>query len=154
MNLSSIPALVAEFGVPVGLSDHTLDIAVPVAAVALGACILEKHLTAARSVPGPDSKFSLEPAEFKATVDAIRIVEKAMGKPSFGPTEREAASKVFRKSLFVVENVKAGELFTSLNVRPIRPGAGLPPKHYDEILGKKATRDLERGTPLDWTMIA
>ena len=153
MNLSSISDLAREFGVPIGLSDHTLNLEVPVAAVALGACILEKHFTSSRSVPGPDSQFSLEPAEFKATVDAIRVVEKAIGVPSYGPTPREEASKKFRKSLFVVENVKAGEVFTSANVRSIRPGAGLPPKHYEEVLGKKATRDLERGTPLDWTMI-
>ena len=154
MNLSTIPELAKRFDVPVGLSDHTLNIEVPVAAVSLGACILEKHFTASRSVPGPDSKFSLEPAEFKATVDAIRTVQRAIGVPSFGPTAREEASKVFRKSLFVVEHVKAGEAFTSQNVRPIRPGSGLPPKHYDEIIGKKATRDLERGTPLDWTMVS
>jgi pseudaminic acid synthase len=154
MNLATIPALMRAFGVPVGLSDHTLALEVPVAAVALGACILEKHFTFSRSVEGPDSKFSLEPAEFKATVDAIRVVEKAVGVASFGPTPREEASKKFRKSLFVVADVNAGEHFTSANVRPIRPGAGLPPKHLDEVLGKKATRDLERGTPLDWTMIA
>jgi len=154
MNLQTIPALAQEFDIPVGLSDHTLSIEVPVAAVALGACILEKHFTSSRSVEGPDSKFSLEPHEFRATVDAIRVVERALGKPNFGPTTREQASKVFRKSLFVVEDVKAGEVFTSRNVRPIRPGAGLPPKHYEEIIGKHATRDLDRGTPLDWTMIA
>lgn len=153
MNLATIPALAVEFGVPVGLSDHTLNLEVPVAAVALGACILEKHFTSSRAVEGPDSKFSLEPAEFKATVDAIRVVERALGVASFGPTPREEASKVFRKSLFVVEDVKAGEVFTSHNVRPIRPGAGLPPKHYEEIIGKRATRDLTRGTPLDWTMV-
>src|SRR5579885_1894376 len=128
MNLSSIPALSVVFGVPVGLSDHTLNIEVPVAAVALGACVLEKHFTSSRSVKGPDSEFSLEPDEFRATVQAIRTVEKAMGEPSFGPTEREQASKAFRKSLFVVEDVKAGEIFTSKNVRSIRPAAGLPPK--------------------------
>jgi pseudaminic acid synthase len=153
MNLATIPALAREFDVPVGLSDHTMDIEVPIAAVALGACILEKHFTSSRSVPGPDSKFSLEPAEFKRTVDAIRVAEQAVGMASFGPTEREQSSKIFRKSLFVVENIRAGEAFTSINVRPIRPGAGLPPKHYEEVLGKKATRDLERGTPLDWTMV-
>ena len=153
MNLATIPDLLARFGLPVGLSDHTLSNEVPVAAVALGACILEKHLTSSRSVPGPDSKFSLEPAEFKGTVDAIRVVEKAVGAASYGPTAHEEASRVFRKSLFVVEDVKAGEVFTSVNVRSIRPGNGLAPKHYEEVIGKKATRDLERGTPLDWTMI-
>lgn len=154
MNLASIPALAAEFGLPVGLSDHTLAMEVPIAAVALGACILEKHFTFSRSVKGPDSEFSLEPTEFKATVDAVRTVERALGKASFGPTEREVASKAFRRSLFVVEDVKAGDVFTSRNVRSIRPGAGLAPKHYDEILGKHATRDIERGTPVDWSMVS
>jgi len=153
MNLATIPDLAARLDVPVGLSDHTLSLEVPVAAVALGACILEKHLTSSRSVPGPDSQFSLEPAEFKVTVDAIRVVESALGIASYGPTEHEKASRAFRKSLFVVENVKAGEVFTSGNVRSIRPGNGLAPKHYEEVLGKKATQDLERGTPLDWSMI-
>ncbi|MEA2552220.1 MAG: pseudaminic acid synthase [Fimbriimonadaceae bacterium] len=154
MNLTTIPDLSHQFNVPVGLSDHTLEMAVPVAAVALGACILEKHLTSSRSVPGPDSQFSLEPHEFQATVEAVRTTERALGTPSYGPTEREAASRAFRKSLFVVENMKAGEAFTAENVRSIRPGAGLPPKHMDEILGKRAARDLERGTPLSWDLVA
>ena len=112
MNLRTIPHLAEAFGVPTGLSDHTLDNAVPVAAVALGACIVEKHFTLSRAVRGPDSAFSLEPKEFKAMVEAIRTVEKASGRVQYGVSPREAASRVFRRSLYVVEDVRAGELFT------------------------------------------
>lgn len=154
MHLKTIPYLAYRFGVDVGLSDHTMGIEVPVAAVALGACIVEKHFTLSRSMPGPDSAFSLEPHEFKAMVDAIRKIEEALGGVQFGASEQEAKSKVFRRSLFVVEDVQAGEAFTSKNVRSIRPGDGMPPKHYDEILGRHAVTDIKRGTPLAWSLIA
>jgi N-acetylneuraminate synthase len=150
MNLHTIPHLAAAFGVVAGLSDHTLGIAVPVAAVALGARIVEKHFTLSRAVPGPDSAFSLEPQEFKAMVEAIRVAEQAIGNVCYNVTEREAASRVFRRSLFVVQDVQAGELFTADNVRSIRPGHGLPPKYLSEVLGRKATQDIPRGTPLGW----
>lgn len=153
MNLKTIPHLAEAFGVPVGLSDHSMGIEVPVAAVALGACIIEKHFTLSRAVPGPDSAFSLEPNEFKAMVDAVRIVEKSVGTVHYGVNEREAKSKVFRRSVFVVEDIKAGEPFTDKNVRIIRPGYGLHPRHLKDILGMKASRDIERGTPFDWTLI-
>lgn len=148
MNLRTIPKLAADFGVPAGLSDHTLDVVVPVTAVALGACVIEKHITLSRNDPGPDSSFSLEPQEFKAMVDAVRITERALGSVSFGPSEHEKNSVVFRRSLFVVADVKAGEVFTRENVRSIRPGHGLAPKHIVDVLGKKAVRNIERGTPL------
>lgn len=154
MNLRTIPQLAEAFQVPVGLSDHTLGIAVPVAAVALGACIVEKHFTLSRSVPGPDSAFSLEPHEFKAMVDAIRTVEKALGEVHYGAGEQEAKSRAFRRSLFVVEDVKAGEVFTPGNVRSIRPGCGLHTRYLDEVIGRRATRDIKRGTPLNWSLIA
>ena len=153
INLRTIPHLAETFGVPTGLSDHTLGIVVPVAAVALGACIVEKHFTLSREIPGPDSAFSLEPNEFKVMVDSIRTVEKALGQVDYTVGEFEAKSLVFRRSLFVVEDVKAGETFTERNVRSIRPGHGLPPKHIRDILGRKATRDVERGTPLDWALV-
>lgn len=153
MNLRTIPELSRRFGVPAGLSDHTLGTAVPIAAVALGACIIEKHITLARSEPGPDSAFSLEPDEFKATVNAIRIAEKAMGQVHFGVSPNEGNSRVFRRSLFVVENVRRGELFTAQNVRSIRPGHGLHTRHVQEILGQRAARDIERGTPLSWELV-
>ena len=154
MNLRTIPHLAEAFGVPVGLSDHTLGIAVPVAAVALGARIVEKHFTLSRDIPGPDSAFSLEPQEFKAMVEAIRVAEKALGKVSYEVGEREAASRVFRRSLFVVKDMKAGEVFTHENVRSIRPGYGLPPKFLKEVLGRRAACDIKAGTPLEWRMIS
>ncbi len=153
MNLRTIPRLAEVFGVPVGLSDHSLDLPVAVAAVALGACIVEKHFTLSRSVPGPDSQFSLEPDEFKAMVQGIRLTEKALGVIEFGPSRQERASLMFRRSLFIVQDVMAGEKFTRQNVRSIRPGHGLPPKHLQEVLGQRAKVDLERGTPLAWEQI-
>jgi N-acetylneuraminate synthase len=153
MNLRTIPELSRRFGVPVGLSDHTMDSAVAVAAVALGACIIEKHLTLARSEPGPDSAFSLEPQEFKAMVDAVRTTEKALGTVHFGIEAKEASSRVFRRSLFVVQNVKRGEAFTAQNVRSIRPGYGLHTRHLAEVLGRCAAEDIERGTPLSWELV-
>jgi len=148
MNLLTILHLAKAFGAPVGLSDHTLGIAVPVAAVALGACIIEKHFTLSRSVPGPDSTFSLEPQEFKAMVEAVRVAEKALGKVSYEVTERETASRVFRRSLFVVRDVEAGEVFTEENVRSIRPGYGLHTRYLEEVLGKRSSTEIPRGTPL------
>jgi len=153
MNLRAIPELTRRFSVPAGLSDHTMGIAVPVAAVALGACIIEKHITLSRSEPGPDSAFSLEPHEFRAMVDAVRIAEKALGQPQFGPSEREASSLKFRRSLFVVEDLRQGEAFTKKNVRSIRPADGLHPRYIDEVVGRRATCDIQRGTPLRWTMV-
>lgn len=153
MNLRTIPEMSRRFGVPVGLSDHTMGTAVPVAAVALGACIIEKHLTLSRSEPGPDSAFSLEPHEFKAMVDAVRVAEKALGEIHFGIGEKEASSRVFRRSLFVVQDVKRGEPFTADNVRSIRPGHGLHTRHLAEVLGRHAARDIARGTPLSWDLV-
>jgi len=153
MNLRTIPHMAEGFGLPVGLSDHTLGIAAPVAAVTLGACIIEKHFTLSRDFPGPDSAFSIEPHELKAMVEAVRAAEKTLGKVCYGVSEKEAKSRVFRRSLFVVKDVKAGEVFTEDNVRSIRPGHGLPPKFLKEVLGKKATCDIKRGTPLSWSHI-
>lgn len=153
MNLRSIPYLAETFGLPVGLSDHTLGIAVPAAAVALGACIVEKHFTISRNLPGPDSAFSLEPDEFKAMVQAVRTAEKALGEPRFGCGQKEDASRVFRRSLFVVKDVKAGEAFTLENVRSIRPGYGLPPKYLSSVVGRRAACNVYKGTPLSMEMI-
>jgi pseudaminic acid synthase len=154
MNLLSIPRLAREFGVPVGLSDHTLGIHVALAGVALGACILEKHFTLSRRTAGPDSAFSLEPDELKELVRAVRTVEKSLGRAAFGPNEQEKRSLAFRRSLFVVKDMKAGETFTSENLRSIRPGNGLHPRHLPELLGRKAARGIPRGTPLDWDLVA
>ena len=153
MNLRTIPHMAEAFGAPVGLSDHTLGIAVPVAAVALGACIVEKHFTLSRSVPGPDSAFSLEPQEFKEMVEAIRTVEKALGTVHYGVSEQEARSRAFRRSLFVVRDMKVGEVFTEESVRSIRPGHGLPTKLLKDVLGRRAACDITKGTPLGWEMI-
>jgi pseudaminic acid synthase len=154
MNLRGIRMLSDIFGVPVGLSDHSLGITASVAAVTLGAHIVEKHLTLSRNIPGPDSAFSLEPEEFRQMVQAIREAEKALGGMHFGTSEREASSLNFRRSLFVVEDVKEGEEFTTKNVRSIRPVHGLHTRHLEEILGCRASCDIKRGTPLSWSMVA
>ncbi len=153
MNLLTIPHLAEAFGLPTGLSDHTLGTTVPVAAVALDACIIEKHLTLSRSISGPDSAFSLEPHEFKAMVEAVRTTEKALGKVCYGASENEMKSRTFRRSLFVVQDMKGGEMFTTENVRSIRPGNGLHTRYLDVVLGKKARINIDRGTPLSWDII-
>ena len=153
MNLKTIPHLMEAFGTPVGLSDHTLGIAVPVAAVALGACIVEKHFTLSRSIPGPDSAFSLEPEEFRAMVEAIRVAEKAVGNVHYGSSASEEKGRAFRRSLFVVKDVAEGEIFTRDNVRSIRPAYGLSPKNLRDILGRRASRPISKGTPLDWSLV-
>jgi N-acetylneuraminate synthase len=154
MNLRTIPHLAETFNVVSGLSDHTMGIGVSIASVALGACVIEKHFTLSRKVEGPDSSFSLEPDELRAMVEAVRTTEKALGSVSFGLTDKEKENKVFRRSLFVVRDMKAGETFTKENVRSIRPGYGLPPKHLKGILGKKAGQDIKKGTPLGWDCIS
>ena len=153
MNLRSIPDLAERFGLPVGLSDHTPGIAVSVAAAALGASMIEKHLTLSRADGGPDSAFSLEPREFKALVDAIRATEKALGHVQYGPTPHEMKTRAYRRSLFVVQDVKKGELFTSQNVRSIRPADGLHPRHLLEVIGRRAAEDIEPGTPVKWELV-
>lgn len=153
MNLRTISDLGERFGVPVGLSDHTLGIGVPVAAVSLGACLVEKHFTLSRQQAGPDSSFSLEPQEFSEMVKAVRTVQNAMGEARYGVAPAEKSSYQYRRSLFVVEDVRAGEAFTEKNVRSIRPGNGLHPRHMSEVLGRRATSDISRGTPLAWSMV-
>ena len=154
MNLRTIPELARRFGVPVGLSDHTFGVAVPVAAVALGARIIEKHLTLSRNSKGPDTEFSLEPHEFKSMVEAVHTAEKALGRIHFGVSGHEEASRAFRRSLFVVRDIAKGDLFTEENVRSIRPAGGLHTRHLKEIIGKHAACDIERGTPLSWQHVA
>jgi pseudaminic acid synthase len=153
MDLRTIPDMVERWRLPVGLSDHTLGVTAAVAGVALGACILEKHFTLSREEPGPDSAFSLEPAEFAAMVTAVREASAAVGSVRYGPSARERSSLAFRRSLFVVRDVNAGDEFTDDNVRSIRPGHGLAPKNLDQVLGRTATRDVERGTPLSWDLV-
>ncbi|MBS4537826.1 pseudaminic acid synthase [Clostridium sp. D2Q-11] len=153
MNLKTIEYLKSNFGVIAGLSDHTLGSLGAVTAVALGAKIVEKHFCISREIENPDSSFSMEPHEFKKMVQDIRIVEKAIGKVDFEVSEREHVSRGFRRSIFVVKDMKKGDKFTEENMRIIRPGYGIKPKYYDDVVGKRANRDIERGTPLNWDMV-
>ena len=152
-NIRTIPNLAETFGTLAGLSDHTLGISVPIAAVALGAVMVEKHFTLDRSLGGPDAAFSLEPDEFAQMVKSVREVEKALGRVSYELTESQEKGRFFARSLFVVEDVKKGEKFTEKNVRSIRPSHGLHPRHLKDVLGRKATRDIEAGTPLSWELV-
>lgn len=153
MNLRTIPHMARIFEVPVGLSDHSLGIGVSVAAVSLGARIIEKHLTLSRKLKTPDSFFSLEPEEFRLLVENVRVAEVALGKVSYGLTREEEASKMFRRSLFVSKSMKKGEKFSEENIRSVRPAFGLLPKFWPKIFGRKARTDLKEGTPLDWVHI-
>jgi N-acetylneuraminate synthase len=152
-NLRTIPHMADLFGCIVGLSDHTHGTAVPVAAVALGAAVIEKHVTLARADGGVDSSFSLEPAELKRLVEDCRTGWEAVGAIRYQVAPSERAIRPLRRSLYVVRDVAAGEALSAANVRSIRPGLGLAPKHLPEIVGRKASRALKRGTPLDWSMV-
>ncbi len=153
MNLRSLPALAAETGCLVGLSDHSTGHLAPVVAVSLGACLVEKHFTLRRSDGGVDSHFSLEPAEFAELVREVRRTEAMLGRATFGPGVAEEGSIVFRRSLYVVEDVAEGQRFTAQSVRSIRPGYGLAPRFLDAVIGKTAARDIARGTPLSWPLV-
>lgn len=150
MNLRTIADIRERFRLPVGLSDHSMGSLSAMTAVALGGCILEKHFCLGREIENPDASFSMTPEEFKSMVQDVRNVEAAMGKAFYGPMEQEMTNLAFRRSIFVVKDMKAGEPFTAENIRVIRPSAGLKPKYYEEVLGKCAVHDLKRGTPLDW----
>jgi pseudaminic acid synthase len=152
-NLLTIPDMREKFGIEVGLSDHTIGSSSAIAAVALGANIVEKHFILDRKQGGPDSSFSIEPAEFKEMVQSIREVEQALGTVSYELSEKVKQNKIFARSLFVVKDVKAGDTISQKNVRSIRPGYGLHPKYYTTIMGKQFIKDVEMGTPLDWIMI-
>jgi pseudaminic acid synthase len=152
-NLATIPNLAATFDVVPGLSDHSLGHTVAVAGTCLGATIIEKHFTRRRADGGPDAAFSMEPEEFAAMVVAARQAESAIGKPTYGAGVSEEGNIVFRRSCFVVADVRAGERLTAANVRVIRPGHGLPPVDYDRVVGRVAACDIARGTPLRWSMV-
>lgn len=153
-NLSTIAHLGAAFGVQPGLSDHTLGTAVPVAATVLGATVIEKHVTLARADGGPDAAFSLEPDELKRLVDDTRTAWAAKGRITYDQQDGEKGNAQFRRSLYAVADIKAGEALTPQNVRSIRPGFGLAPKFYERVLAMTARTDIARGTPLDWTLLA
>lgn len=152
-NLATIPYLRNVFECEVGLSDHTLGLGVAVASVALGATVIEKHVTLNRADGGVDAAFSLEPAELRQLVTATAIARESMGTSTFGPTPEEKASLSFRRTLYVVEDLEAGDSLSERNVRAIRPGHGLPPKHLPDVLGKGITRAAKKGTPLTWDLI-
>jgi pseudaminic acid synthase len=153
INLRTIPDMVDKFNTIVGLSDHTMGVSVPIAAVALEAKIIEKHFILDRKIGGPDSKFSLEPQEFSEMIKFIREIQLALGKVDYSISELIKNNKIFARSLFIVQDIKKGELFNEENLRSIRPGYGLHPKYYYSIIGKKANNDIKRGTPLDWSLI-
>ena len=153
-NILTIPEMRKRYGCEIGLSDHTMGVGVAVAAVALGATVIEKHFTLQRADGGVDSTFSMEPQEMAQLVIETERAWQAMGKVHDGPTEKETASLVFRRSLYVVEDMKVGDTFTAKNLRAIRPGYGLAPKFYDDTIGKTVKRDVARGTPLSHDLIA
>ncbi len=152
MNLKTLVNMAETFQVPTGLSDHSMGSLGAVAAVTLGANIIEKHFCLSRKIDNPDSSFSMEPEEFKRMVEDIRMAEQAIGTVRYGVSEQEQENVKFRRSLFVVKDIKKGEKLTQENVRSIRPGYGMAPKHYDEVLGKCANRDIKRGTPLQYDL--
>lgn len=152
-NIRTIPAMRERFGCHVGLSDHTMGIGVAVASVALGAVAIEKHFTIRRADGGVDSAFSLEPEELRALVTETERAALALGEPSFGPTDGEKKSLVFRRSLYIVKDLKEGDVLTRENLRAIRPGFGLPPKYFGDLLGRRVNRDVAVGTPASWDLV-
>lgn len=152
-NLATIPHLRQLFGCQVGLSDHTMGVGAAVASVALGATVVEKHFTLRRADGGVDSAFSLEPEELTQLVVETGRARLAMGSVHYGLTASEEKSKVFRRSLYITEDLKAGDVLTPANLRAIRPGLGLPPKYYERLIGKRVTRDVVRGTPASWELL-
>ena len=153
-NLLTIPHLRESFDCEVGLSDHTTGIGVAVASIALGATVVEKHFTLDRADGGVDSKFSIEPTEMSQLVVETERAWRALGHVQYGPTEAEKGSTQFRRSLYATEDVAAGSVLTTKNVRAIRPGLGLPPKHLEHVLGRTVKRDVKRGTPLSWDLLS
>jgi sialic acid synthase SpsE len=148
-----IPHLARMFDVPVGLSDHTLDSTVAVAAVALGAVAIEKHFTLRRADGGPDAAFSLEPSEFAGFVTVAQTAWAALGKADDVRAPSEQANRMFRRSIYAVKDLKKGDRITSESIRVIRPGFGLAPRHYDEVIGRCASADIGRGTPISWALV-
>ncbi|WP_099190192.1 pseudaminic acid synthase [Tepidibacter mesophilus] len=153
MNIKTMQHLKETFNVIVGLSDHSMGSIGAVCGVTLGAKVIEKHFCISRKIENPDSSFSMEPDEFKRMVEDIRSAERTIGKISYDRSERESKNLKFRRSIFVVEDIKRGEILTENNIRVIRPAYGLKPKYYEDVLGKKSIKDIERGTPLKWDML-
>lgn len=151
-NLATIPLWAKEFGIPIGLSDHTTDDAVAIAAVALGARVIEKHFILDRAIGGPDASFSLTPDEFTRLVQGVRVAEQAVGAVQSGPSGQSLTNRRFARSLFIAEDMKAGEVLTPRTLRSVRPGDGLHPRHYHELLGRTLKADAPKGTPAAWAM--
>lgn len=154
MNLKTLVNMAETFQVPTGLSDHSMGSLGAVTAVVLGAKIIEKHFCLSREIDNPDASFSMEPEEFRKMVDDIRRAEKAIGKVQYGISSQEKDNIKFRRSLFVVKDIKEGELFTEENVRSIRPGYGIAPKFYEDVIGKKALKNIKKGTPLSYDLFS
>lgn len=154
MNLSTILDMKQRFEIPIGLSDHSMGTFSAATAVALGANLIEKHFCISRAIKNPDSAFSMEPREFREMVEQVREVEEALGKVTYGVSKQEESNECFRRSLFVVKDIAAGEFFTPENIRSIRPAYGLKPKYYKEVIGKRAKHELKRGMPLSFGDIA
>jgi len=152
-NVLTVPHMRAMFGCEVGLSDHTMGIGTSVAAVAHGATVIEKHFTLRRADGGVDSSFSLEPDELRALVVETERAWQSLGQVSYGPGEAEKNSLVFRRSIYIAQDMKAGDVLTSESLRCVRPGMGLPPKYYDILLGRRVSRDVKMGTPLTWELV-
>lgn len=153
MHLSTIQDMRRRFGIPVGLSDHSLGSLSSVTAVALGASIIEKHFCISREIENPDASFSMTPSEYRTLAEEVRAVSKAIDVPTYGVTAKEESSRVFRRSIFCVKDIAAGETLTEENIRVIRPGYGLKPKYYKDILGLKTDREIERGTPISFDVL-
>ncbi len=153
INLKTIPSIKEVFDCLAGLSDHTMGSAVAVAGVAVGAKVVEKHLTLNRADGGPDAAFSMEPEEFKEMVENIRMVEKALGKVTYDLTNKQKNSRTFARSLFVAKDMKAGDVFTPENLRSVRPSVGLHTQYYEELLGKRIVKDAKAGTPMSWELV-
>lgn len=153
MNLNTMVDMKEQFQLPVGLSDHSMGALGAVAAVAMGASVIEKHFCLSRDIDNPDSSFSMEPEEFKDMVKQIRLVEKAKGKIYYGPAEQEKSSVVFRKSIFAVKDIQIGDKITKDNIRVIRPGYGAAPKFYNNLIGKKSSHNVKRGNPIDISIV-
>lgn len=153
MNLKTMVDMKERFHLPVGLSDHSLGSVGAVTAVAMGASVIEKHFCISRAIENPDSAFSMEAEEFKKMVEDIRMAERAKGIVNYGPTREEESNVIFRKSIFVTQDIKRGEMLTEENIKVIRPGYGMKPKYFMEVLGKRTVCDIERGTPLNSKML-
>ncbi len=152
-NVLTIPHMRQLFGCEIGLSDHTMGVGVSIAAVAHGASVIEKHFTLRRADGGVDSAFSLEPDEFARLVTETEQAWRSLGQVTYGPTEAELKSMIFRRSLYIVDDVRDGQVLDANNLRVIRPGLGLPPRYYELMLGRRVTRNVKRGEPLDWSMV-